>query len=219
MEELGVVSNKIVDIPNGVEWGKFQEKATFDLRKKLQLPRDAIVVLTVGRQHQQKDYETGLRAFAQLAAGTRGVYYVILGRGTACWQRLAEELGVSTRVRLCEGLHGIELIGAYQQADVFFSPSIWEMFPLVVIEAMAAGLPAVVTNISGSQDAVKTNVNGIIVEPRQPGQMAEALGRLTADAGVRHQMGQASRELAERYDWRHISRMYIDCVKSNAETA
>jgi len=210
MLELGVDDSKIVRIPNGVEWDRFQAKADFDLRGRLELPGRALVVLSVGRDHPAKAYETGLRAFAEVARRVPEAYYVMLGRGVSRRESLAAALEIRDRVRLCEGFHGPDLIGAYQQADIFFSSSVQEMFPLVVVEAMAAGLPAVVTNVSGSQDVVETGENGIVVQPGRPEEMAEALCRLLADGALRRRLGEAGREKARSYDWDTVSRRYLE---------
>lgn len=210
MEELGVPPTNILDIPNGVEVDKFARPVDFDLRGRFGLPAEARVILSVGREHPQKAYETGVRAFAQVAAGEPDVYYVILGKNTDRWRPLAEELGVGKRVVFCPGLYGDELIGAYQQADVFFSPSIWEMLALVVLEALAAGRPQVVTNVSGSPDVIQHGENGFVVEPGRAEEMAEALRTLVRDFALRERMSRANRERAKQYSWERISRMYLE---------
>jgi glycosyltransferase involved in cell wall biosynthesis len=210
MEELGVEPGRILDIPNGLELERFAKKVDFDLRDKLGIPRESRVILSVGREHPQKAYDTGIRAFAQVAARIPEAYYVIVGRNTGKWAGLAEELNVRDRVVFAGQLYGDEVVGVYQQADVFFSPSIWEMLALVVLEAMASGLPAVVTNISGSQDVIRTGENGIVVEPGHAEEMAEALVQLLRDESMRKRLGQANLERAAPYSWERISRLYLE---------
>jgi glycosyltransferase involved in cell wall biosynthesis len=84
------------------------------------------------------------------------------------------------------------------------------MMPLVVLEAMAAGLPLVVTNISGSQDMVKTGHNGVVIEPDRTDDMACAILNLVEDRSLRERMRQANLSLAESYSWERISRTYLD---------
>ena len=210
MEEMGVDASKILDIPNGVDSERFQTKVDADIRHKLEIPRGAVVVLSVGRENVAKAYDTGIRAFAKLHARIPEAFYLIVGRGTEKWRSLASDLGVGKYVVFCEGLHGDELVGAYQQADVFFSPSVQEMFPLVVLEAMATGLPEVVTNISGSSDAIESGANGLVVEPGQVDEMADALGRLVENESLRRRFGQANLEKSRLYDWDRISKMYLE---------
>jgi len=210
MEELGVDPGRILDIPNGVDLQRFRASVDFDLREHFGLDRSKQIVLSVGREHAQKAYPTGLRAFALVADRNLDAHYVLVGKGNDAHASLCEDLGISDRVTLCEGLYGEDLVGAYQQADVFFSPSIWEMMPLVVLEAMAAGRPSVVTNISGSQDLVFSGQNGEVVEPGDIEAMAEALARLLGDPALRLSYSRAMVEQSDNYSWDRVSRLYLD---------
>jgi glycosyltransferase involved in cell wall biosynthesis len=216
MEDLGVHSEVIREIPNGAELERFRRSVSLDIRRHFDLPADSLVVLSVGREHAQKDYATGVRAFAQVAQADPSAHYLLLGKGTDCHRTLAEELGVPDRITFCDGLHGDDLVAAYQQADIFFSPSIWEMMPLVVLEGMASGLPAVVTNISGSQDLVLPGVSGSIVEPNDPDAMATALLGLIRDASLRERYAEAALARSEDYSWDRISRLYLELATPTA---
>ena len=210
MEEMGVKPTKIFDIPNGVDSERFQTKVNVDIRRKLKIPRNAVVILSVGRENVAKAYDTGIRAFARLHTRIPEAFYLVVGRNTEKWRSLAGELGVGKYVIFCEGLYDDELVGAYQQADVFFSPSVQEMFPLVVLEAMATGLPEVVTNISGSAEAIENGTNGLVVEPGEVDEMADALGRLIEDESLRKRFSQVNLEKSRLYDWSRISKMYLE---------
>jgi glycosyltransferase involved in cell wall biosynthesis len=207
--ELGVPEARIHDVPNGVDLARFQRPSSFDLRAALGIPAGAPVVLSVGRDHPQKAYGDGLAAFARarLPEGTR---YVLLGKGVDTWRPLADRLGVGARVVFHPGLFGEDLAGAYQQADVFFLPSIWELHPLVLLEAMAAGCPAVVTDVSGAQDMIADGVNGRVVPPGDVDGLAAALTALTADEGLRGPMGAENRARAEAYGWDRIAARYLE---------
>jgi len=213
MEELGVRSDNIVDIPNGVEVARFSQVVSCDVRARLGVPKEALMVLSVGREHTQKDYERGLRAFGRVAADFPEARYVLLGHGTSVWGELVSELGLEGRVVLCEGLQDEWLVGAYQQADVFFSCSVWEMMPLVVLEAMAAGRPLLVTDVSGSQDLVDDGVNGLMVQAGDVEAMAGALGRLLGDGTLREQFSQANRQRANQYSWSRICERYLEAAR------
>lgn len=211
MESIGVRPDKIVDIPNGVDLERFKKPSgTFNLRNRFGLPDESLVILSVGRELWAKAYDKGIAAFAHVARQSKHVHYVVLGRGTSKWCPLAAELGIKGRVTFCEGLYGDELVGAYRQADIFFLPSIKELCPLVVPEAMAAGLPEVVTDVSGSQDMVHDGVNGFVVEPGSVEAMAAALERLILDEALRRRMGQAGLAESTRYGWDRISREYLE---------
>jgi len=210
MEEVGTRPDKIIDIPNGVEIGRFRKKVGIDFRGRFGLPENAVIILSVGREHPQKAYDTGILAFAKIAAENPHLHYTIIGKGTERWRPLAKHLGVSDRLVLCEGLSGDDLVGAYQESDIFFSPSVWELMPLVTLEAMAAGLPLIATNISGNQDLIQNGENGFLVEPGQTDDMAEAIGKLATNPDLRKSLGAENLVKSENYSWERISRLYLE---------
>ncbi len=213
MEELGVSPDRICDIPNGVDLERFRKSVDFDLKNHLGISQEKQIILSVGREHPQKAYASGIRAFSEVAAVHPDAHYVLIGKGTSAHAKLCEALKIVDRVTFCDGLYGEDLVGAYHQADVFFSPSIWEMMPLVVLEAMAAGRPAVVTNVSGSQDLVSSGDNGLVVEPGDIRGMAESLLSLLSSDGLRDSFSRAMLECSENYSWDRISRRYLEaCI-------
>jgi glycosyltransferase involved in cell wall biosynthesis len=213
MEELGVSPDRICDIPNGVDLERFRKSVDFDLRNHLGISQEKQIILSVGREHPQKAYAAGIHAFSEVAAVHPDAHYVLIGKGTSAHAKLCEALKIVDRVTFCDGLYGEDLVGAYHQADVFFSPSIWEMMPLVVLEAMAAGRPAVVTNVSGSQDLVSSGKNGLVVEPGDIRGMAESLLSLLSNDGLRDSFSRAMLECSENYSWNRISRQYLEaCI-------
>jgi glycosyltransferase involved in cell wall biosynthesis len=215
MEELGVRPDRVHDIPNGVDLERFRKQVEFDLRQHFELDRTKRIILSVGREHEQKAYATGLRAFARVAQRDSRAHYLLVGRGNSVHSELCDELGIRDRVTLCEGLFGDQLVAAYQQADIFFSPSIWEMMPLVVLEAMASGRPAVVTNISGSQDLVLNEENGLVVAPNDIEGLSDALLRLLADEALQRSFSESMLERSERYSWESVSKNYLALSQGN----
>lgn len=100
------------------------------------------------------------------------------------------------------GVHQGAALGArFRAADVFVLPSLAEGQPMVILEAMATGLPVVATRVGAVPDMVRDRVDGILVEPRDVAALAAALGELLGSAELRRRMGAAARDHAEeRYD-------------------
>lgn len=209
MLDLGVKEDKIVRIPNGVDVKKFSEKSDFNLRDYFSLPQNSRVILSVGRENWAKAYDVAIKAFSNIK--DKDVYYVILGKGTSKWTEEARRLGFSENLITCEGLFGNDLIGAYQQADIFTLPSIKELCPLVVPEAMAAGKPIVVTNVSGSQDMIINGDNGVVVEPGKADALAQGWQELLDDKNKRLKYSETNLKLAPEYDWCIIAQKHLDC--------
>ena len=102
--------------------------------------------------------------------------------------------------RHISGVRPQDMPDFYRQADVAVLPSLVEGSALVVLEAMASGLPVIVTPNAGA-DSVRDGIDGFVVPIRSPWRIAERLQWLADNPAARVQMGRAARECALRYDW------------------
>lgn len=210
MIELGVNESKIHLLPNGVDLPKFRSTAMTNIRELFGMTDNAKIIISVGSYREAKGYKYGIEAFKSIAEIFSDLYYLIVGSRVSDLQDTISTSGLDGRVILCNGLRGDALIAAFQQADVFFSPSLWEVCPLVVLEAIAAKLPCVVTNVSGSQDLVKSGVNGFVVEPKDIVGISGALSKLLVQYELRLKFGVKNSKLVEQYSWDKISRKQLD---------
>jgi len=189
-----VPASKLMVVPNGIdcEGFTFNPEARRRLREQLGVDRD-FVWLAVGRLELQKAYPTMLRAFAQLRS--EGQTLLICGRGSLRDQlaALAVELGIGERVRFLGLRDDIpELMSA---ADAFALSSDMEGLPLVLLQASAAKLPIVATNVSGNPEVVIEDVNGYLTPPGAPDVFAQAMARMAAlSRADRAALGQAGLE-------------------------
>jgi len=101
------------------------------------------------------------------------------------------------------------LIEEYQRADVFVFPSLTEAMARVVLEAMACGLPVIVTPESGYEDLIEDGVNGFIVPSFESETIAARLATLSRDGELRRRMGLAARATAERHNWQAFERHFV----------
>lgn len=209
IEALGVPADKIATISNGVDVARFSEEQGSTIRKLFNIPNEAQLLLSVGRNSKDKDYSTALTAFSETLKKHPQTYYLIVGEGAEKLVQLSRDLNCNERLRLSNGLFGKDLVAAYHEADVFVSSSVSELCPLVVLEALAAGLPQVVTNISGSQDIVENKKNGFIEEPKQPLKISQAIDLLLNNDRLRLEMAERNREKAKLFSWESISRQYL----------
>jgi glycosyltransferase involved in cell wall biosynthesis len=127
---------------------------------------------------------------------------VIAGQGNASQQvqELIEERGLGEVVQLVGWVEGSRKLGAIESADLFVLPSYFEGMPNAMIEAMAAGLPVVVTPVGNIADAVAHEVEGLISPPGDIQSLTEALARLIQDGSLRRRLGAAAyAKAASRY--------------------
>ncbi|MFZ5773926.1 MAG: glycosyltransferase family 4 protein [Thermodesulfobacteriota bacterium] len=183
------------------------------VRERFGLADDDLVLLFVGMNFELKGLDTLIRSLplAQAAAPGRTVRLLVVGKGDqGRYQRLAEELGVGEAVRfagVCQ--QGMEEF--YGAADLLALLSDFDTFGMTVLEAMAAGLPVLVSPRVGAKDLVTEGEQGYMVERDDAEAVAARIVSLLDDQR-RAAMGHAARQVAEQQGWDRlageISRMY-----------
>jgi rhamnosyl/mannosyltransferase len=159
-------------------------------------PEDKPRLLFVGRHRYYKGVGTLLKALTYVDA-----HLLIGGDGPmrSKWEQMSRELNLGERVRFVGEVSDEDLPRLYASADIFVLPANAraEAFGTVLLEAMAAGLPCVTTEVgSGTSFVVQNGVTGLVVPPAEPHALAEALNVLIADPLLRRQMGMAGRARA-----------------------
>jgi glycosyltransferase involved in cell wall biosynthesis len=172
----------------------------------------AVNVLCVGRLIERKGQQHLLRAFAQLRAQVHQSLRLTLagtGDAEASLRALARELGIADLVTFMGFVSREDMPAVYRQADIFALPSQNEGMSIALLEAMASGLPVVVTATGGTAELVTEGVNGCIVPWADVSALTTALARLARDAESRQRMGQANRQHVQRFSWPHITQEYL----------
>lgn len=194
--QLGYDPEKMEVIYNGIDSELFrpQPDARPALRSRLGLAPDAFLIGMAGRLHRHKDHKTFFAAARLLRQAHPDVHFVLCGEGiVADNPKLVAEVanGLKGHCHLL-GLHR-EMPAFYAGLDIAANSSLSEAFPLAVGEAMASGIPCVVTEVGDSPAIV--GETGRVVPPRQPALMSSAW-REMIDAGpeVRHHLGSAARQ-------------------------
>lgn len=210
---LGVSSGRLALIHNSVDTNVFRPGSGVGLRNALGLDADCIVCGWVGRFHEAKDVGTLLRAFAiLLQASDRPIALVMAGDGDdrALAVTLAAELGISGQVYFLGARQDIpELMRDF---DLYVSSSHKEGVPLVLLEAMATGLPCVATNVGGV-GSVLSDKSGIVVPPRAPDLLAMALQDVIENDDRRLEMGRAAlREASKKYRFDVMVDSFMDVL-------
>jgi glycosyltransferase involved in cell wall biosynthesis len=220
--QLGADAAKIHNIPNGVELSPFQQAADrpVDMDSSIEVGRYA---LFLGRLSHRKGLDVLLEAMALLPS-TGKVELVIAGSGDERVQieKQIAEINISPRVRLVGRVSGDTKTWLLQNAMCQVVPSRgWEAFPLVVLEAYAAGRPVIGSRIPGLEDVIIPEKTGLLVEPESHDDLAAALLRLRDDPRWVAQAGENARAMAQDYGWDLIARRHIELYRglltSNAD--
>ena len=217
---IGVAEERIARIPNGVDFARLRTATDRPAtRARLGAAENETVFLAVGRNHPKKDFVTLLRAAAELKKrGHTAIRVVVAGLGTTSLKPEADELSLGASCVLIEQIGNAsasnlalppdELVRLYQAADVFVLPSITETFGIVLVEAMAAGLPIITTDAPGCRDIVRNGQDGILVPPSQPAKLADAMQRIMGDAALAAGLRTKSLARAVDFSWDDIAARY-----------
>lgn len=217
--ELGVPPSRVRTIPNGVDTARFRPAAVdAGVRAELGAGPDDLLLGTVARLHPDKDHATLLHAFARLRADAPSlpVRLALVGDGPerAPLERLARELEITERVCFAGDREDVARI--VPQLDAFVLSSCTEGVPLVLIEAMASGVPCVSTAVGGIADLLADGA-GETVPPREPHALARALAALASDPARRAETGARARRTAvERHDFARVVDDYRQALRGDA---
>ncbi len=207
----GVEPEKIEVIPPGVDTARFgppEDKCA--LKRKFGFPAGPLAA-TLGRLDARKGFDLFVRAAAQLlTAGEQLSFALSAGAARdpreeehAKLQRVVEELALGDRFRWLNVLPQEELPSFYGAADVFVMPSRYELFGIVMLEAMACGVPVVATRFGGPAEVIEDGKDGILVDPTDISALVGALRELLLDAERCAAMGRRARGKVELgYSWK-----------------
>ena len=180
--------------------------------------QDETVLISVGRLAPEKNWDTLLRAFAKVHEKHSGVRLVLIGDGPVkqSLEALASELGILERVTFTGALPFEEIPPYLKAADAFAFASVTETQGLVTIEAMAAGLPIVAVEASGTRDIVEHGKQGFLVE-NDPDALAAGLHKLLSDSQRMRRFGHNALKRARTFDVHQLGRQMISVYEQSIQ--
>ncbi len=209
--DIGVPEECIRVILCGVD---LQEFSPGDAdRKKFGLPEQVPLALFVGDiRINRKNLDTVLHSLVQVPKLHLAVIGTIEG---SPYPQLADQLGLSTRVHFLGSPQNVvpELMRA---VDLFVFPSRYEPFGLVVIEAMASGLPVITATTTGAAEIVTPECGVVLSDSEDKQALVQALSNLEGDRVLRSQMGAAARAIAQQHSWTSMAQIYVDLFEELA---
>ncbi len=215
-----IAPDRIRVIHNGVNLRRFRPhcQPSFDVRAEYGIPAGAPIVSTLAFFIPQKGGDDLVRAVPVVLEQVPEMHLLMIGDGPEIprLKSLAAELGVAGRVHFTRLASGERMDSLLAESSVTTLVCTWgEAFSLVVLEFLACGKPIVATAVGGTPEAVEDGETGLLVPPRSPGRIAQALIRVLKDRELAGRMGRAARRRAEElFD---VERMAADTLATYRE--
>ena len=220
--KIGVPEDKIAEITPGVNFSVFTGpvEAYNSVRSKYGIPETKKILLAVGRNHPKKGYVDLVKSLEFLNQKSNEYVLIIVGKHTGELKEAARSIGqdknffpineISSKdSRSIVSFPSGELIELYHAADYFIMPSYIETFGNVKLEAMAAGLPVIVTDTPGTSESVVNRRNGMVVPAHSPAEIAQAVRLLGQEKNMREELIKNGRNFAQSQDWKIVAGRYV----------
>ena len=205
---------EIFVIPNGISLDKYGKKQSNDIHYS----NGDKIILYVGRLHFIKGVKYLIEAMRIINKKLPNTKLLLIGDGKErkSLEKMVEEFGLNQCITFV-GLVSNEDVPKYMAAsDIFVLPSLSEGFPGVILEAMASGLPIVTTKIKGLPEIVCDGINGYLVNPKNPREIAEKIQYLVNNTEVMNRISKNNTRDIMQYKWENVverlEAIYLTCI-------
>lgn len=210
-------------IRNGINPEKFNPAAQFpDIKAAYGISAGTLMVGYIARMTLQKDPEGMIRGFHAALKTYPQMMLLMVGEGELKQAAIdtAAELGISDKV-IFENFRQ-DVPAVLQGIDIYCLPSLWEGFPIGVLEAMAMGKTVVATDVDGTREAVSHGENGWLIPPKDTGALAAAIVKMAEDKSLREQLSKAAiNTVREKYNvtgmTQRIENVYTSLYSAKAQ--
>ena len=216
-----IPDGKTKTIYNGIHLSRFQDRNSSKLAEKkheLNLPSHHKIITTIAVLRELKGIQYMINALPMILRQYPNTTYLIIGEGA-----YANTLGgliIDQRLEdhVVMAGHRTDIPDMLAISDMFVLPSLRDALPTVLIEALAAGVPVVTTNVGGIPEIIEHGKNGVLVNPADPQQLADACIQLLSNEDKRRELSTAGFETAkEKFDVRtqveHLKGIYINLIE------
>ncbi len=206
----GIEAGKLQILPRGLDTALFHpSRRDPGFWTKYGIPKEKTVLLYVGRVSKEKDLDVIVSAWSKMRDNGSALAFV--GDGPYL-KELRERVPDAAFTGY---LAGLDLARAFASSDVFLFPSTTDTFGNVVLEAMASGLPNVVSDQGGPKDLVAHGVNGFVTRALDAEDFRQHVERLSSDAGLRRSMSAAAYAAVQDRDWDEAGQQFWKISATN----
>lgn len=209
--QRGIVPpDRSTTIHNGLELDRFrtlrEDRSHLGsrLRERIGVEEDVVLLGTVSRLDPEKAVDTVVRAAARLDDGGQLVdrmHFVVVGDGSerSTIEQTVDEHGLGEAFTFLGHVDQTTAHATLAGLDVYLLPSDFESLSYSALEAIALGVPGILSDVGGNSEIVRDGMNGFLVSPRSPAQLAGAIDELASDPELREAFGRASRRRAQAF--------------------
>lgn len=209
--EEGINPEKISKIYNGIDPDTVKFNLEEQSETRIRVEEDQRIVLAVGRLVQQKGHEYLIRSAPEVMATLPEVSFYIAGDGPllSSLSSLITSLKINDHFHLLGNRKDVPALLA--DADLFVLPSIFEGLPISLLEAMAAGLPVICTDIPATRDVIEEGINGVFVPPKDAGALSKAIIGLLSDQKSQEKLALKGKQLIqETFSLAKMGQQYLN---------
>jgi UDP-glucose:(heptosyl)LPS alpha-1,3-glucosyltransferase len=216
LENYNVPEDKITVVYNGVNLDEFKpcSEKRLEIRRKYNIGEDDIILMFSGYEFKRKGLKYIIKALPLIKSNVKLV--VVSEDNPKPYKKLAIRLGVLDKIIFTGFVP--EIKDYYAASDIFIFPTLYEPFGMVVIEAMASGLPVIVSKLAGVAEIMKHGYDGLLLDdPTNLNEIAEKINLLTSNENLRKQIGENARKTAQKHSWEEKARRTIEVYQEVLE--
>lgn len=217
LASAGIPKRNLILIENGIDIERFSNSAScsrIELRRELGLQESSLIIGSLGRLTEQKDYKTLIKAAAEILKRRNGIEFIIAGEGHLRSEliSLCKELTIDNRFHFLGFRKDSENI--LELMDIFVLSSLDEGLPIAMLEAMATRLPIITTGVGAIPDVIMNGKNGIIIEKGDYKLLERTLLSLIYDKNKRNKLGSNAYDtVTSKYSNKQMAINYLDVYK------
>ncbi len=219
LKEYKVDPEKVIVINPGVDLNDYavkdKELCRAEIRKEYGFSPDEPIILFASMNFEIKGLDAVMLALARLKVRGKDFQLIVAGKGNIRkYSQMARKTQIADRVVFTGTLNKEKLIQLYLAGDIYVMLSKFDTFGMVVLEAMAAGLPVIISGNVGARDLVREGENGFVVNDTSDADYIAAKIEALLDENIRRAMAQAAYHTAEQNTWDMVTAKYQEIYSS-----